>query len=130
MLGLCQRAEKLLDIKVTAILIVSGTLRTVPKGLEKRLEELEIKGTTEAIQTTALLKSTRILRRVMETWRELLLLRLQWKTTSKNLWEKFCHSNSKEELPQYVSTLFGLAKENKEDKILYTKRFRESLAIQ
>ena len=47
--------------------IIIGTLGTVPKGLIKGLEDLEIKGQMETIQTTALLRSARILRRVLET---------------------------------------------------------------
>ena len=47
--------------------IVVGGLGTVPKSLGKIEEELEIRGRIETIQTTALLKSARILRRVMET---------------------------------------------------------------
>ena len=54
-------------MKVTVIPIVVGTLGMVPKGLEKRLEEVEIRGRIEIIQTTALLKLARILKRVLET---------------------------------------------------------------
>ena len=36
-----------------------------------RLRELEIRGWFETIQTTALLRSGRILRRVLDTWRDL-----------------------------------------------------------
>ena len=50
-------------MKVTVILIVIGTLGTVTKGLVKGLEDLEIR---ETIQTTALLRSARILRKVLE----------------------------------------------------------------
>ena len=48
----------------------------VLKGLEKGLGELEIGGQIEIIQTTASLTSVRILRRVLETWRDLLLHKL------------------------------------------------------
>ena len=41
-------------MKMTVISIVIGTLGTIPKGLVKGLEELEIKGQAEIIQTTAL----------------------------------------------------------------------------
>ena len=41
-------------------------LGTVPKGLERRLEELEVQERIETIQTTVLLRSARILRRVLE----------------------------------------------------------------
>ena len=62
--------------------IVTDIFGTVLKGLVRRLEELEIGGRTENIQTTALLRSTRILRWVRKTWGDLLSLRLQWKTIS------------------------------------------------
>ena len=42
--------------------------------LDKGLEELEIGGRAKAIQTTGLLRSTCILRRVLETWEDLLSL--------------------------------------------------------
>ena len=48
------------------ILIIVGALGTVTKGLIKGLEDLEIRGPVETIQTTALLRSARILRRVLE----------------------------------------------------------------
>ncbi len=54
-------------MKVTVILIVIGELGTVPKELVQGMEDLEIRGRAETIQTTALLRSTRILRRVLET---------------------------------------------------------------
>ena len=46
--------------------------------LVQRLEDLEKTGRVETIQTTALLRSTRILRRVLETWGDLLSLNFQW----------------------------------------------------
>ena len=47
--------------------IVTGILGTNTKGLVKGLEDLEIRGRVETIQTTALLRSIRILGRVLET---------------------------------------------------------------
>ena len=47
--------------------MITVALGTVPKGLFRGLEELEIVGRADFIQTTALLKSARILRRVPET---------------------------------------------------------------
>ena len=44
-------------LRVTVIPIVVSAVRIVPKGLEKRLEKLEISGRIETIQTKALLKS-------------------------------------------------------------------------
>ena len=52
-------------MRVTVIPFVVGTLGTVLKGLERRLEEFEIKG-IETIQTTTWLRSTRIGRRDLE----------------------------------------------------------------
>ena len=67
-------------MKVTIIPIVIGAFGTVTKGLLKGLEDLEVGDRVETIQTTALLKIARILRRVLETWVDLLSLKLQWKT--------------------------------------------------
>ena len=53
-----------------------SALGTLPKGLEKELEDSEIRERAETIQTIALLRFFRILRRVLETWRDLLTLRL------------------------------------------------------
>ena len=50
-------------MKVTVIPIVIGTLGTVTKGLVQRLEDLKIRGRLMTIQTTALLRSARILRK-------------------------------------------------------------------
>ena len=54
-------------MKVTIIPIVIGAFGTVTKGLLKGLEDLEFGDRGETIQTTALLKTARILRRVLET---------------------------------------------------------------
>ena len=47
--------------------IVIGAFGTVTEVLLKGLEDLEVGGRVETIQTTALLKTARILRRVLET---------------------------------------------------------------
>ena len=83
-----ERKEKYLDLarelkntwnmKVTIILIVSGAFGTVTKGLLKGLEDLEVGGWVETIQTITLLRTARILRTVLETWGDC------------------CHSNSSE----------------------------------
>ena len=57
-------------MKVTIIPTVIGALSTVTKGLVQGLEDLEIRAQIETIQTTALLRSARILRRVLETWED------------------------------------------------------------
>ena len=69
-------------MKVTIVPIVIGALDTITKGLFKGLEDLEVGGRVETIQTTVLLKTARILRRVLETWGDLLSLKLQWKNIS------------------------------------------------
>ena len=54
-------------MQVTIIPIVIGAFGTVTKALLKGLEDLDIGGRVETIQTTALLRTARILRRVQET---------------------------------------------------------------
>ena len=81
-LDLARELKKLWNVKVTIIPIVTGAFGTETKGLLKSLEDLEVGGRLEIIQTTALLKTARILRRVLETWGDLLSLNLQWKTIS------------------------------------------------
>ena len=68
-------------MKVTIISIVIGAFGTVTKGLLQDMEDLEVGDRVETIQTT-LLKTARILRRVQETWGDLLSLNLQWNTIS------------------------------------------------
>ena len=88
----CEKKDKCLDLwrelkqfwnmQVTMIPIVIGAFGTVTKELLKGLEDLEIGGRVETIQTTTLLITARILRRVRETWGDLLSLRLQSWTIS------------------------------------------------
>ena len=54
-------------MKVTIVPIVISALGTITKGLLKGLEDLQVGGQVETIQTTALLRTTRILRQVLET---------------------------------------------------------------
>ena len=75
-------------MKVTIIPIVIGAFGMVTKGLLKGLEDLEVGDQVETIQTTALLKTAKILRRVLETWGDLLSLNLQWNTISLHWYEK------------------------------------------
>ena len=63
-------------MKVTIIPTMTGAFGIVTKVLIKGLEDLEVGGPVETIQTTALLRTARILRRA-------------WK-----LEETCCHSNS------------------------------------
>ena len=81
-LDLAGELKKQWNMKVMVISIVIGVLSTVTKGLVQELEDLEIRLQTETIQTTALLRPTRILRRVLATWGDLLSLKLLWKTIS------------------------------------------------
>ena len=81
-LDLARELKKLWNMKVTIIQIVIGAFSTVTKGLFKGLEDLEVGGRVETIQMTALLRTARILRRVLETWGDLQSLKLLWKTIS------------------------------------------------
>ena len=81
-LDLARELKKLWNMKVTIVPIVIGALGTVIKGLFKGLEDVEVGGRVETIQTTALLKTARILKQVLETWGHLLSLKPQWKTIS------------------------------------------------
>ena len=79
---LARESKNLWNMKVTIILIVIGAFGTITKGLLKGQEDVEVRGRVETIQTTALLRTARILRKVLETWGHLLSLKLQWKTIS------------------------------------------------
>ena len=79
-LDLPRELKKLWNMQVIIITIVIGEFGTVTKGLLKGLEDLEVGGRVETIQTTALLRTASIPRRVLETWGDLLSLKLQWKT--------------------------------------------------
>ena len=63
-LDLAREMKKLWNMQVTIIPIVIGAFGTVTKGLLKGLEDLEVGSRVETIQTTALLRTARILRRV------------------------------------------------------------------
>ena len=69
-------------MKVTVIPIVMGELDIVTKELIKELEDLEIRGRAETIEVAVLLRSAWILRRILETWEDLLLLQIQWENIS------------------------------------------------
>ena len=66
-LDLARELTKLWNRKVTILPIVIDVFGAVTKGLVKGLEDLEIRGRVETIQTTALLRSARILKRGLET---------------------------------------------------------------
>ena len=81
-LDLTRELKKLWNMKVTIVPIVIGAFGTITKGLLKGLEDLEVCGRVETIQMIALLRTASILRRVLETWGDLLSLKLHWKTIS------------------------------------------------
>ena len=98
-LDLAREFKKLWDMNMTIIQIVIGAFGTVTiftnpsaragfgtvtKGLLKGLEDLEVEGRVDTIQTTALLRTARILE---ESWR---------------LVETCCHSNSSENPSAYT----------------------------
>ena len=66
-LDLAQELKKQWNMQVTIIPIVIGAFGTVAKRLLKGLEDLEVGGSVETIQTTTLLRTYRILRRFLET---------------------------------------------------------------
>ncbi len=65
-LDIARELKKRWNTKVVLIPIVIVVLSTVTKGLVQGLEDLEIRGRMETIQTTALSRLVRILRRVPE----------------------------------------------------------------
>ena len=78
---------------MTELPIVNGALGTILKGYIKGLDNLEIRVKVETIKTTTLLRPVRILRRVLETWRDLLSLKLSKKPSAnagvkKTQWSK------------------------------------------
>ena len=77
-LDLAGELKKLWNMKVTIVTIVSGALGTITKGSLKGLEDLEVERRAETIQTTASLRTARIL----ETPGHLLSFKLQRKTIS------------------------------------------------
>ena len=81
-LDLARELKKLWNMKVTIVPIVIGASGTITIGLLKGMEDLEFGGRVETIQTTALLRTARILRQVLETCGDLLPLKLQCKTSS------------------------------------------------
>ena len=66
-LDLARELKELWNMKVTITPIVTGAFGMVTKGLFKGLEDFAVGGRVETIQKTALLKTARILRRVLKT---------------------------------------------------------------
>ena len=61
-------ARELKIVRVTEILIVTDALGTIPKGLVRGLEKLEIRWQAETIQSTVLRSVKRDLLRLKKTW--------------------------------------------------------------
>ena len=74
--GLCQTTGKAMEHEGEGDTTCIRCTRKISKHLMKQLEELEIEGQAEAIQTTALLRSTSIMRRVQEIKEDLLSLKI------------------------------------------------------
>ena len=66
-LDLARELKKPWNMKVTVVPIVIGAFGTITKGLLKGREDLEVGGLVEIIQTTALVRTARILRRILKT---------------------------------------------------------------
>ena len=58
--------QKLWNLKTSLVPIVIGALGTIPKSLEKHLNELNAKVNISQMQTIGLLKSARITMKVLE----------------------------------------------------------------
>ena len=76
------KKKKLWSMKVTVILIVIGVLGTISKVLLKRLAALDIREQEKTINTATLLRSARMLGRVLEIWGDILSLKLQGKPSA------------------------------------------------
>ena len=72
-------------MKLTVIPIVIGTLGKIPKEMVKVPNDLEIWRWVKTIHSTALLKSVKILRWLLESWEDFLRFKLQGKTISLKL---------------------------------------------
>ena len=70
-LDLARELKKLWNLKVTIIPIVIGAFGTLTIGFLKGVQDLEFGGRVETIQNTALLRTAKILRSVLETWGDL-----------------------------------------------------------
>ena len=79
-LDLVRKLKKTVEHELTITPIVIGIVGIVSKIVVEGLKELEIRGRVEINQTNVLLRSAWILRRVLETWQDLLSLGIQWET--------------------------------------------------
>ena len=73
-------------MRVILLLVLSSAFGRV---LEKRLEGLESRRRIETIQTTPLMRSVRVLRRVKQTWWDLKSFTLHWKITNLHWSQKY-----------------------------------------
>ena len=80
-LDLAREQKMVWNMSVTVIPTVICALGMIPKGFGKRLEELETRGRIDIIQTTELL-TDQYTEKSPGDLKNLLSLRLQWKTTS------------------------------------------------
>ena len=83
---------------MTVIPIVISALGPLTKWMVQELEDFEIRGRVEIIPTTALLKSARTLRRVLETWGDMLSLNSSEKPTA-NAGVKNSNNNNSDNNP-------------------------------
>ena len=74
---LAQELKKIWNKKVKVIPLVIGTLGTILRKLRKWLKELGIETQTTELQKTVLLHTAQILQKVLEIYRNLLLLDLK-----------------------------------------------------
>ena len=91
-LDLAREIRILWNMRVTVIPVVTGSHGTVSKGLERELEELKIVGRIEIIQSTALLRSAKIPRSVLEIRED---LRSDSDSSEKNISERWCEKKKK-----------------------------------
>ena len=75
-LDLARELKKLWNMKMTVIPIITVVFGMVHKDSVRGLEGMKIRGWTETIQITALLRSAKILGKVLETKGDLLSLGL------------------------------------------------------
>ena len=100
-LDLARELKKLWNMKGTIIPIVIGAFGTVTKGLLKGLEDLEIRGRVETIQTTALLRAAMTC----------------------------CHSNSSERLSGKADVKNSQGNNNNENNLSWRTRHRKFSGI-
>ena len=66
-LASCPRAEKERNVNLTVILMIFEALGIDSRDLEKKMAKMEIRERIETVRITALMRSVRILRRVLDT---------------------------------------------------------------